>query len=198
MTKYVLNSGNANRHPKLRREFHQELISGLGHGPKFLICSFAQIRENWNFKFESYTEAITEDMPSDVEPSFELAMPDTFKDQCTNTDIVYCNGGDDTLLKYWMSQFDLAEIFKGKVVGTSSASSSMLAKGYWTCDWRQCANGFGILPIKFIPHYGSDFGNNDPRGPINWQRAHDELKSYGDPSLPIYTLKEGESAVFKQ
>ena len=197
MTKYVLNSGGIKNAPALKKNFHQELVKGLGDSPQFLLCNFAQGREYWNVKFPSYSKAIAEDMPEDVGPNFELAIPDDFVEQCHRADVIYFHGGDDHLLQYWMGKYDLTDIFKDKVVGTSSASSDMLAKSFWTCDWRKCSNGFGILPIKFIPHYQSNFGSDDPRGPIDWQKAYDELATYGDTTLPIHALKEGEFVVFE-
>jgi hypothetical protein len=194
MTKYVLNSGGIKHQPKLKRQFHQELVKNLGEHPRFVLCNFAQGREYWEIKFQGYSESIREDLP-EVNPIFELAMPTTFIEQCGHADVIYFHGGDDHLLQYWMKQFDLNDLFKDKVVATNSASSDMLATHHWTCDWRQCADGLGVLSIKFIPHYLSDFGDNDPRGPIDWQEAHDELVTYGDTSLPIHALKEGEFIV---
>lgn len=196
MTKYVLNSGGIKNEPQLKKQFHQELIKGLNDAPKFLLCNFAQGREYSEAKFQGYSDAITEDMPDGVKPGFRLAMPGDFANQCSEADIIYFHGGDDHLLKYWMRQFDLPVLFKDKVVATNSASSDMLATHYWTCDWRQCGDGFGILPIKFIPHYQSAFGANDPRGAIDWDKARQELSDYGDSSLKIYALKEGEFEVF--
>jgi hypothetical protein len=198
MTKYVLNSGGIKQQPKLKRQFHQELIKHLGNTPRFLLCNFAQGREYWEVKFQGYSSAIAEDMPDNVSPSFALAMPSTFIEQCRQADIIYFHGGDDHLLKYWMGQFEIPKLFEGKVIATSSASSDMLATHYWTCDWRQCGDGLGVLPIKFIPHYQSEFGNYDPRGPIDWNKAKQELAEYGDKSLPTYSLKEGEFEVFEQ
>ncbi len=198
MTKYVLNSGGIKNQPELKKQFHQELLKGLGNVPKFLLCNFAQGREYWEAKFQGYSDAIKEDMPSGVIPSFKLALPSEFAEQCSEADVIYFHGGDDHLLKYWMGQFDMPKLFKDKVVATNSASSDMLATHYWTCDWRQCGDGFGILPIKIIPHYQSAFGADDPRGPIDWQKAYDELAAYGDKSLPIYALKEGEYKAFEQ
>lgn len=197
MTKYVLNSGGVKNQPELKKQFHRELIKGLGDNPKFLLCNFAQGREYWELKFQGYSDSIAEDMPNGATPHFTLAMPDTFVEQCEQADVIYFCGGDDYLLQYWMRKFDIAELFKDKVVATNSASSDMLSAHYWTCDWRRCDDGFGILPIKFIPHYQSAFGVNDPRGAIYWERAKQELAEYGDKSLPIYALKEGEFEVFK-
>lgn len=196
-TKYVLNSGGIRNNPELKKQFHLELIKDQGDAPKFLLCNFAQGREYWEEKFQSYSETITEDMPDGVRPDFTLAMPDKFVDQCNKADVIYFHGGDDHLIQYWMRQFNLSEIFKDKVVATNSASSDMLASSYWTCDWRQCQDGLGILPIKFIPHYQSYFGANDPRGVIDWHKAKEELAGYGDTSLPIYALREGEFEVFE-
>lgn len=198
MTTYLLNSGGIKHHPELKKKFHQELIKGLGNSPKFLLCNFAQAREYWEVKFKGYSDSIAEDMPEGVMPSFELAMPGNFVEQCERADVIYFHGGDDHLLQYWMKQIDLEDIFKDKVIATNSASSDMLATHHWTCDWRACADGLGILPIKFIPHYQSDFGNDDPRGPVDWQKAYDELAAYGDTTLPIHALREGEFIVVEK
>ncbi len=198
MTKYVLNSGGIKHRAALKQLFHQELTKKLGSNPKFVLCNFAQGREYWESKFEGYSNSIQEDMPDGITPTFELAMPNTFTEQCSKADIIYFHGGDDHLLQYWAKQFNLTDLFKDKVVATNSGSSDMLATHYWTCDWRQCAGGLGILPIKFIPHYLSSFGSDDPRGPIDWQKAYDDLSAYGDTSLPIHALKEGEFIVIEQ
>lgn len=195
MTKYVLNSGGIKRYSELKKKFHREVIAGLGSSPSFVLCNFAQGREYWEPKFQAYVDMIAEDMPKGIKPSFELAMPAVFAEQCSRADVIYFHGGDDHLLQYWMRQFDLPKLFKGKVVATNSASSDMLATSYWPCDWRANSDGFGILPIKFIAHYKSSFGHDDPRGPIDWQVAYNDIAQYGDTSLPIHALKEGEYIV---
>lgn len=198
MTKYVLNSGGIRNEPKLKKQFHQELVKDLGNAPKFLLCNFAQGREYWESKFQGYSGTIAEDMPDNVNPSFTLAMPDAFAEQCSQADIIYFHGGDDHLMQYWMKQFNVDKLFQDKVVATNSASSNMLVNSFWTCDWRQAMDGLGILPIKFISHYQSDFGHDDPRGPIDWQKAYEELAAYSDTNLPIHALKEGEFVVFER
>lgn len=197
MTKYVLNSGGIKNYPDRKKKFHRELVKDLGKNPKFLMCNFPQGREYWEVKFPGYSNAVKEDMPEGIEPSFELAMPDTFVEQCKQADVIYFHGGDEHLLNYWIQQYDVPAIFEGKVVATNSASSDMLAVAFWTCDWREVHDGFGILPIKFIPHFKSGFGDDDPRGPIDWDKAYKDTENYGDKSLPILALKEGEYKVFE-
>lgn len=195
MTKYILNSGGIKNQPELKKKFHREIVKELGPNPKILICSFAQPREYWEKKFQGYSDSIREDMLGAVVPHFELAIPETFVAQSKSADIVYFNGGDDYLLQYWMRQYDLADLFKDKVVATNSASSDMLATHYWTSDWRQCQDGLAVLPIKFIAHYQSD--SADSRGPIDWDEAYRQLADCGDTALPVYALQEGKYIVFE-
>jgi hypothetical protein len=198
MTKYVLNSGGLRRHPQPRKRFHQELVKGLGGRPRFLVSAFTRSREHWESKFQEFHGFIQKDVPEGVAPVFELAMPSQFTEQCGRADVIYFLGGDVDLLHYWTDRFDLPVLFRGKVVGTNSASSWLLSASFWSCDWRECKDGLGILPIKFIAHYQSDFGADDPRGPIDWQKAYADLAAYGDTSLPIHALKEGEFIVIEQ
>ena len=191
MTKYILNSGGLRNNPPLARKFLAEVVKGLGNKPRLLICFFAQPREYWEEKFAQDKEEIPKLLPKGVSPILELAFPQTFEKQMKNSDAIYIHGGDDHLIRYWLKQFKIPKIWEGKVVATNSASSDALAKYFWTCDWRQCMNGLGILPIKFIAHYNSSYGKDNTEGPIDWNNAHDELKSFGDPKIPIHALEEG-------
>jgi len=197
MTKYFLNSGGLKNNPEKALKFFNEIISGLGNKPKILYCFFAEKRENWEEKFELYKKGFLEIIGEKVEPDFQLAFPDKFVKQVKDCDIVLIHGGDDHLIQYWLSKFDIPKIWEGKIIATNSASSDALAKSFWTCDWRQCMDGLGILPIKIMPHYKSNFGKNDPRGPIDWKKAYDELKNFGDLTLPIYALEEGDYVKFE-
>lgn len=197
MTKYVLNSGGLKNNIPGAKKFMAEIVKGLGETPKILFCFFAQPREVWEEKFPEYEKGFIEWCPEDVVPEFELAFPDTFEEQVKKCDALYIHGGDDQLLQSYMKELQVPMVWRGKVVATNSASTQLVSESYWTCDWRECKDGFGILPIKSLPHYKSDYGSSDPRGPIDWQAAYKELEDYGDVSLPIYALKEGEFEVFE-
>jgi hypothetical protein len=197
MTKYILNSGGVKKNPEVAKKFFAEMVRGFGEHPKVLICCFAQPRQYWEAKFAD-DKARTHLFPEHVQPEFELAFPDTFAEQIAGCDALYIHGGDDHLLLYWLRKFDIPTIWEGKVVATSSASSQALSKHFWTCDWRQTRDGLGVLPIKFIAHFDSDYGADDPRGPIDWDAAYQVLKNYGDTTLPIHALKEAEYVVFEQ
>lgn len=196
MTKYVVNSGGIKNYPEKANKFFTEVLSGLGNNPKILMCFFATLREYWEEKYKENLEILPHFFNKEIKPTFELAFPNTFESQIKECDVIYIHGGDDHLVQYWLKKFNLPEIWEGKVVVTSSASSHALSKQFWTCDWRQCMDGLGILPIKFLAHFKSEFGSNDPRGPINWEKAYQELEEYGDKKLPIYALEEGDYRVF--
>ncbi len=196
MTKYILNSGSVGGYPKLAKKFFAEMVDGFGNTPKVLICCFANPREDWEEKFNN-DKANTDFFPKGVTPIFELAYPDKFEEQIKWCDAIYIHGGDDHLLQYWLRRFDLPKIWEGKSVATNSASTHTMSKHFWTCDWRKTMDGLGILPIRFLAHYKSSYGDDDSRGPIDWGKAYSELEEYGDKSLPIHALKEGEYIVIE-
>lgn len=198
MTKYILNSGGSKNYPERAKKFFAEVINSLGKKPRLLVCFFAQPREDWEKKLVEDRNTLLKLFPKGVEPVLEMAFPATLEKQIQNSDVINIRGGDDHLLQYWLRRFDLPKIWDGKVVAATSAGSHALSKHFWTCDWREAMDGLGVLPIKFLAHYRSLYGNDDPRGPIDWGKAHRELEIYGDKSLPIYALEEGEYVVFEQ
>ena len=198
MTKYILGSGGTRNYPERAREYFAEVVKGLGSTPKILVCCFAQPREDWEEGFENDKQTRFVLFPEGVQPVFELAMPETFEEQMRNSDVVFMHGGDDHLIMYWLKQFDLPKVWEGKVVVSSSASSNALSKSFWTCDWRLAMEGLGIVPVKFIAHYKSTYGQNDPRGPVDWDKGYEELRVYGDTTLPIHALEEGRFVVIEQ
>ena len=144
-------------------------------------------------KHENYDKRLRGDV--DLKLETKIAMPDNFAEQCQWADVIIFAGGDDELLKCRMSKFDVPGIWEGKVVTGGSAGASYLVDSFWTCDWRKIMDGKGIIPAKFIAHFKSNFGDDDHRGPIDWEKAYKELKEYGDKSLPIYALEEGDFVV---
>lgn len=196
MTKYVLNSGAIKKDAAKATKFYQEILKGL-ESPKVLFCFFAEKRENWEEKFAAHKDNFEKLVGQDSVSEIEMALPDQFEKQAENADVVILFGGDDTLLQHWLNQYNLKELFQDKVVAGSSAGSDALSQHFWTCDWRTNMDGLGLVPVKFIPHYRSDWGENDPRGTIDWEQAYKDLENYGDTSLPIYALEEGDFKVFE-
>lgn len=197
MTKYVINSGNVRGNKSKAKKYFTEVFKDVGLKPKVLLCFFANPREEWEERYEKYKKDFPNYTPKNISPGYDLAFPNKFGAQCKENNIIWIHGGDDFLVQYWLEQFDLRKIWDKKVVAVSSASADAVSTHFWTCDWRKCFDGLGLVPIKFIPHYKSDYGNDDSRGPINWTKAHKELEEYGNNTLPIYALEEGDFVVFE-
>ncbi len=197
MTKYVINSGNVRGNKEKAKKCVSETLNGLGGKPKILFCFFANPREDWESNFQNFVDDFVNYLPEGIEPQYEMAMPEKFEIQCNHNDVIWIKGGDDHLIQYWLKKFDLKKIWDKKVLSVSSASSDAVVDSFWTCDWRASFNGLGLVPIKFIPHFNSTYGANDSRGPIDWEKAKNELAEYGDKSLPIYALEEGDYVVFE-
>lgn len=198
MTKYILNSGGITSSVEKAIKFYTEMVSDLGANPKILMCYFAQPREYWEMKFADDQVNLLKYFPENIKPTFTLAFPNKFIDQINETNVVFIRGGDDHLIKYWLKQFDLPNIWNNKVVVGSSAGSHVLSTHFWTCDWRECMDGLGILPIKFLAHFKSDYGSVDPRGPVDWDSGFIELRDYKNTNLPIHAPEEGDYVVIEQ
>ncbi len=205
MTKYILQSGNVKDFPEKMKKYNEEVFRDFLSGGKnektqdesvkVLFNFFSQKREDWEMKHDNYDKRLREDV--DLKLETKMAMPNEFAEQCRWADVIIFAGGDDDLLRCRMLKFDVPGIWEGKVVTGGSAGASYLVNSFWTCDWRKIMDGKGIIPAKFIPHYKSDFGTDDPRGPIDWDKAYEELEGYGDKNLPIYALEEGDFVVFE-
>lgn len=198
MTKYVLNSGGIGNSSDGGRTFFNEIVKDLGNNPKILICCFATPVGDWQEKFFGYMAGFVVKLSSDIDPNFALADQDSFVEQIEWCDAIYILGGDEGLLEPILRQYDLPRIWDGKTVATNSASSNLISRYYWTSDQRRCAEGLGLLPIKFLPHFKSDYSRDDPRGPVDWEVAHHKLIEFGDKTLPAYALPEGEFIVIEQ
>lgn len=72
----------------------------------------------------------------------------------------------------------------------------------WEAKYAEYVAGFtshmteNVHP-KFLAHYESEFGADDPRGPIDWHAAKEELEAYHDKKLPVYALREGEFEILE-
>ena len=198
MTKFVIQSGGLKKEPEAARRYFAELLSGLGSKPKLLWCFFATLPDDCNERFENYTELFRPFIPKGIETLNNNARVEDFETQVRNADAIYLHGGKVAPLKEILSKYNLAELFKDKSVGTNSASSMVLAKHTWSCDERKLEDGLGFFDIKFLAHFKSDYGSGDPRGPIDWDAAYQELEEYGDQNLPMYALEEGEFVVIEK
>lgn len=198
MTRYLLQSGGLKKQPKKAESYFSELFAGSANDLKLLWCFFASEPEEYESNFAHYIKTFTPFFPPAYTPNHKLANQKTFEEDLSWCDVVYLHGGNFDLIKNCLKDFDLTEIFKSKTVGLNSASGMVLSEYSWSCDTQTIEDGFGILPVKFIPHFEAALvPNGSSLSLIDWQQAKHELTKHGDQSLPLVALTEGDYIVLE-
>ena len=190
MTKYILLGGYLAKARDGGKSFADELVKGYGVAPKILLCLFARSSETWQETFEKESSAFRAYLP-DKKLNIELADPVMFSQQVRWADAIYLRGGiTNTLVEELRKSPDWTSELDSKTLAGSSAGADAIATYHYNLDTQAVGNGLGLLPIKMVPHWRSDYGG----GKIDWDGAYAELKAYGD-DLPIVTLAEGQFEV---
>ncbi len=192
MKKFILIGGYPHKAPDGGKALCEEMVMGFSQPVKILDCLFARPQENWEEAFEQDKVFFMRNLPG-VQLQINLARPDTFIAQLQNTDVVYFRGGSTQVLidllnqtPEWINNLDR------KTIAGSSAGMDMLARYCFNLDTLQLEDGLGLLPIKTIPHWKSNY--NAPN--IDWAIAKQLLSHYKE-ELPIVALGEGEFKVFE-
>ncbi len=192
MTKYILAGGYLHNASDGGRAFCEELIKNINKKPvKILDCMFARFLNSWEIKFKEDGEFFSKYINN-----FELilASQENFLEQVKSADIVFLRGGETELLLERLNKTgNWVKELEGKTLVGTSAGGDVISKYSWNLDLKKVEECLGLLPIKFIPHWHSDYDSPN----IDWQKAFQELKEYKE-DLPIYALKEGEFKVFEK
>lgn len=194
MIKYILVGGYVHKAQDGGRAFCNELVRNIDKKPvRILDCMFAR-------KLDSWQESIERDKIffSKFIKNFELKLadPDNFTKQVKNSDIIYLRGGyTSPLLESLKKDISWVKELDGKVLAGTSAGADAIAKYYCVLKTHRVGDGLGLLPIKFIPHWKSDYSGDEVRD-IDWDSELKKLKEYKE-NLLIYTLAEGEYKIFE-
>ncbi len=192
MTKFILAGGYVQKALDGSKAFCEEIFKGLDSNKpvRILDCMFARTEDSWIAKFEEDKVFFSKFIPN---AELQLAQIESFQEQLQNSQVLFFQGGVPFEL---ISKLDLTGDWKSclseKVVVGTSGSADALVKYYGVGKTGRIGDGLGILPIKFIPHWKSNYAPN-----IDWDSLLENLKNYKE-DLPIYTLKEGEFVVFNQ
>lgn len=193
MTKYILVGGYPHKAADGGRGFAKELVGGFKEPVKILICYFARPRVQWEVNYIA-DKLWFKTLIGEKKIEYQLARPDSFKEQIKWMDAMYIRGGDaDTLIEHLASCSGWEKELDAKTVAGSSAGAMALAKYWYSPEKLKIGDGFGLAPVKVNVHYRSNF--NAPN--VNWDEADKVLKSYGE-DLKIFNLREGEFVVLNQ
>jgi len=196
MTKYILAGGYIHKAPDGGRAFFEELVRGFEDKRpiKILNCLFAIDEGSWKMKLKENREAFSKYIGN-----FELILadPEKFAEQVKSADVIFLQGGyTKPLVDNLRENSDWIKYLDGKTVAGTSAGGDAIAKYYSVLKTSRVGDGLGLLPIKFIPHWKSNYSDDEVRD-IDWGAELNKMREYKE-DLPIHTLAEGEFKVFNR
>lgn len=194
VTKYVLIGGYASKAADGGKAACEEMVKGFQEPIKMLICLFARPAEGWASKFEEDKAFIAGHLPGRA-IHFRMASVEDFAQEVAWADVIYLRGGDTpTLMTLLNKDRSWLQHLTGKTVVGTSAGACVVAAYDYDLDHHHFSKNLGLLPIKVIPHFRSDYG-----GPTtDWDGMYRDLAGYQDQSLEVVTLREGEFRVFER
>lgn len=193
MIKYILVGGHIYKAKDGGKAFCEELVKGIANTPiKILDCLFARTKDAWEKRFNDDRNFFSKHL-KDFE--LELALPERFLEQIKKSDIVFFQGGiPHQLIPILNTTADWLKELDGKVLVGSSGGADAMCKYYGVGKTSSIGEGLGILPIKFIPHWKSDY---TPGVAIDWDTLLKNLQSYKE-DLDVITLGDGEFTVVEK
>ena len=194
MTKYILAGGYMHTAADGGAAFCQELVRGFADGMplRILDCLFARNPNTWNKKFKEDQEFYSKHLKNF---KLELAAPDIFLKQVRESDIVFFEGGIPRQLISLLGDKSLfIEELEGKVLAGTSGGADAICTYYAVGKTSNIGEGLGLLPIKFIPYWESDYGQGLK---IDWDGLRKRLQSHKE-DLEIVLLREGEFRVIER
>jgi len=188
MTKYILIGGYPRKALDGGKALAEEMFKGFNEPIKLLVCYFARPKLQWKLNaIEDHLFFGNHLKGKKIE--FQIAKVETFIEQLRWANTIYIRGGRTKKLFGLLKQCkDWEKELIGKTLAGSSAGAIAISKYSYNLDNLELENGLGLLPVKVLVHYLSSY--NTPN--IYWDKAYKELQEYGDRTLPIYALKEGE------
>ncbi len=193
MTKYILIGGYIYKAQDGGKAFCEELVKGINNRPiKILDCLFARSNDDWKDRFKNDHDFFSKFIK---DFKLELALPENFIDQLKNSDVLFFQGGDPELLISVLETVgDWREELNGKTIVGSSGGADAISKYYGVIKNLDVGEGLGLLPIKFIPHWKSNYNQK-----INEKIDSflETLKLYKE-NLETITLMDGEYIVIER
>jgi peptidase E len=157
-TKYILHGGGSFSSDKIEenREFFSEILKDVPEEANVLLVPFAKdtdrIPEAITKIIENFNKAKTQESIL-----FEIANEEDFPLQVRSADIVYFHGGISTRLLKTLKNFpDLIDLLEGKIIAGESAGANVWGTVFFSPNANAVLDGFGVLPIKIIPHYSEE------------------------------------------
>lgn len=190
MIKFILSGGYYYKAPDGGKSFCAEIIKDINDRPiKILDCLFGRPLETWEQKISDDQSFFSKHID---EIDIKTASKENFTQEIKESDIIFFQGSrPEDIINILNTILGWEDALIGKTVVASSGGASMLVKYFGVGKSNRIGEGFGLLPIKFIPHWQSDYGEELK---IDWNTLLNTLEEYKE-ALEITKLKDGEFKV---
>ena len=193
MTKFILVGGYVKKAPDGGAAFCDELVRGFEDPVKILVCMFARRREVWEEAFAGDIDFFRSRLPNKI-LDIQLAENGRLSEQVQWADVVFFRGGSShELVDALKAEGDWMLHTEDKTIAGTSAGADALSKYYFGLDTKEVREGMGLLPVKVIPHFRSDYHGWE----FDWDAALKELAGYRE-DLLVFALGEGEFRVVEK
>lgn len=186
MTTYILHGGRYKVESPDNDYFFKQFTEHV-HKDKviILICYWARPKEKWAPLFEMDKVKIAKQTSKKVDVQMVESV-DVLRARLPNADVLFVSGGEEELLRPYMSQLGfLQEMLQGKVFIGSSMGTFLASKNYVLSLSTQNENtvykGLGLIPYNTLCHWNIE---------KNKEKKSTLLKD-ADPHTPILCIDEG-------
>ena len=190
MIRYILVGGYPWKAADGGKAFVEACMEQAPDPVNILVCLFARDESEWEQAFKDDIARFQAHLGS-RRANFILATKDSFASQVADADVIYLRGGfTDQLINTLQTDTSWLQHLDGKTLVGTSAGADAIAAYHYNLDNPRFGRGLGLLPVKVLVHYGSDYGD----GSIDWQQVYKALDAYGAP-LKMVPLREGQFVV---
>lgn len=192
-TTYILVGGNEFADPVFGSNLSRE-VRQMAPCPRLLNCYFATEKSRWPEKQEQMQEWCDKNFP-EVKDS-QIALPDVFFDQISQSDVIYLHGGDTVRLIEALRALGIGrQTFQGKIVIGSSAGANALTTNAWSSLTQKPRKGMGLVNLNVMVHYGAPLVGEIRRTMEDWKKEEQQFRELVVGEEPIIHLSEGKFIV---
>lgn len=137
--------------------FYMELLKDIPESARVLLVPFAKEMDRIPAGVKRVSAELEKHKWQNA-ISIEVANDTDFMEQLAKADAVFFLGGASLkLLEALRIYPDLRTALEGKTVAGESAGANVLSTFFYSPKVDKVSEGLGILPIKLIPHYKSEY-----------------------------------------
>jgi hypothetical protein len=166
----------------------QALLAHCGSEARIGFCVFAQEEAEWPETIRSNAGLITK-FAGDTAVNSKTMTAESFTEVSEWANVIVIPGGIPERLEQALKPYgDILQLWDGKTISGSSAGADIMCERYMYLQDRVVKQGFGWVPVSFIPHWQADLLGWKPE---DWRWAETQL-ARGPGELPLLCVREAD------